>query len=111
MEPEGFSRNGGATAPGADAITPAGVGARSGAARRETRTIDGRAEDRHMWALAALVFPLVFCAIVAMGVYLMFHRNMGYFKPAPSGSTTPRAAPIGLAEASPALMPAFHRGN
>ena len=60
--------------------------------RRERRMVDGRSEDRHVWAIAALVFPLVFCAIVGVGVFLMFHRNMGYFKPAPSGSIAPGQA-------------------
>ena len=59
------------------------------APQRELRMVDGRSEDRHVWAIAALVFPLVFCAIVGVGVFLMFHRDMGYFKPAPSGSAAP----------------------
>jgi hypothetical protein len=57
------------------------------AARRpQPRIIDGRPQDRHVWAVVALVFPLVFCVIVGLGVFLMSHRNMGYFKPARSGS-------------------------
>ena len=68
------------------------------------RLIDGRAADRHRWAVAALLVPLLFCAIVGLGVYLMFHRDMGYFKPAPSGSMAPTAAPPALASFwSPAL--------
>ena len=61
----------------------------SDARQRELRVVDGRSEDRHVWAIAALVVPLVFCAIVGVGVFLMFHRDMGYFKPAPSGSAAP----------------------
>jgi hypothetical protein len=45
--------------------------------------------ERHWWAIAALFFPFVFCAIVGMGVFLMFHRQMGYFKPSPSGGGPP----------------------
>jgi hypothetical protein len=59
--------------------------------------------ERHWWAIAALFFPLVFCAIVGMGVFLMFHRQMAYFKPAPSGARAPDhvwAAGTGMAHQS-----------
>jgi hypothetical protein len=57
--------------------------------RPPPRVIDGRPQDRHRWAVAALAVPLLFCALVALGVYLMFHRNMAFFKPAPSGAAGP----------------------
>jgi hypothetical protein len=79
MEPESCS-NGDAS--------PGGT-RRAAANRPPDRVIGGRAQDRHVWAIAALVFPLLFSAIVGLGVYLMFHRNMGYFKPAPAGSIAP----------------------
>jgi hypothetical protein len=63
---------------------------------RRTRLIDGRPEDRHRWALAALAVPLFFCAVVALGVYLMFHRQMGVFKPAHMGRGPDGSAPLAL---------------
>jgi hypothetical protein len=44
-----------------------------------------------------LFFPLVFCAIVGLGVFLMLHRQMAFFKPAPSGNAAPsgNTAPSG----------------
>ena len=59
--------------------------------------------ERHWWAIAALMFPLVFCAIVGVGVFLMLHRQMGYFKPAPSGNAAPaHGLPILAQAAAPA---------
>jgi hypothetical protein len=91
MEPEICSEPGGK--PGQDTpIAPR---------RTAARLVDGRAADRHPWAIAALLVPLAFCAIVGVGVFLMFHRNMGYFKPAPSGQAAPAAAPATVAGAWP----------
>jgi len=89
MEPEVCSNRGGAARAAEQTTAPGNGPARDPVPRGTARAIDGRAEDRHVWALAALLVPLVFCAIVGVGVFLMFHRNMGYFKPAPSGRSLP----------------------
>jgi len=95
MKPEVCSSHGDAAS--ASPGTRGGAAKRAGAPRSAARMIDGRAEDRHVWAIAALAVPLLFCAIVGLGVFLMFHRNMGYFKPAPSGSSAPLRTPVAAA--------------
>lgn len=95
------------TTGGNDGDRPGGGAPGRGTGGRRThlggmpRLIDGRTEDRHPWALAALIVPLLFCAIVGVGVFLMFHRNMGYFKPAPSGSWSAPARARAMAKAAP----------
>jgi len=89
MEPEVRSSTAARAAAKSDARGKPPARGQGPATRDAARVIDGRAEDRHIWAVAALVVPLLFCAIVGVGVFLMFHRNMGYFKPAPSGSSAP----------------------
>lgn len=50
---------------------------------------------RERWALAALLFPLFFTAVVGTGVYLMFHRQLGFFRPAhATGSRDSAATPL-----------------
>lgn len=71
------------------------------AAGSAPRIVDGRSEDRHPWAVAALVVPVLFCAIVGVGVYLMLHRNMGYFKPAPVGRSDALRWSLALAPRAP----------
>ena len=90
MEPRTFGKGSGRRRDAAD---------RTRKARGPVRLIDGRAADRHRWAIAALLFPLFFCAVVGVGVYLMFHRNLGYFKPPPSGLAAPPNVNLALGDA------------
>jgi len=64
--------------------------------RTSRRRQGGRAgaRQRHWWALAALLFPLLFCAVVGVGVFLMFHRQMAFFRPAPVGLAAPPPAAV-----------------
>jgi hypothetical protein len=55
----------------------------------------GPSPERHIWALAALLVPLLFTTMVAIGVVLMLKRQMAFFRPAPSGAVS--TAPLPLA--------------
>jgi len=52
------------------------------------RVIDRRkSTPRHRrWVLAAFLLPVLFCVVVGIGVYLMWHRQMAFFRPPPVGS-------------------------
>ncbi len=52
---------------------------RSEAERRE------RLRRRNRWALFALLFPLIFTAVISIGLFFMWQRHMSLFKPSPSG--------------------------
>jgi hypothetical protein len=45
----------------------------------------GDPSQRHVWALAALLVPVLFITMIAIGVALMWKRHMAFFRPAPSG--------------------------
>jgi len=51
------------------------------------RVIDRRKNTvRHRrWIVAAFVLPVVLCAVIGFGVYLMWHRQMALFRPPPVG--------------------------
>jgi len=55
------------------------------------RVIDRRKQThRHRrWVLAAFLLPVLFCVVVGIGVYLMWHRQMAFFRPPPVGSEQP----------------------
>jgi hypothetical protein len=90
-------------APGAGAAVEATAGSTLGAAGSAGERPHGATEarvpsaERHIWALAALLVPLLFTAMVAIGVVLMLKRHMAFFRPAPSGAIA--VAPVRLAGA------------
>ncbi len=65
-----------------------------GGDHRQAGSPAARVRRRRRWALAALLFPLIFCAVVGVGVFLMFHRQMAFFRPAPAGLAAPPAARV-----------------
>ena len=77
--------------PGASAQPPVRV-RRSGGRRRPR------------WVLAALLVPVLFTVVIAVGVFLMWHRQMSFFRPPPVGLLQERAPPV--SQAGPVRIPA-----
>jgi len=59
------------------------------------------------WVLAVLLVPTLFTIVIAVGVFLMWHRQMPFFKPPPVGAL-PQPAPA-AALAATARPPAGTR--
>lgn len=54
-------------------------------AREQSRARGERERRNGRWALAALLVPLLFLAVIAFGLAAMHTRRMEIFRPAPSG--------------------------
>jgi len=48
-----------------------------------------QARRRRRWALAAMLFPLLFATVIAVGLAAMFFKRMEIFRPAHSSAGAP----------------------
>ena len=64
---------------------------RTGAAPRIPPRISSRgpARRRRNWAIWALLFPLIFTAVIAIGLAAMFYRHMEIFRPSHAAAGPP----------------------
>ena len=51
----------------------------------ETAAACRRRRRRRRWALLAILFPLFFLAVIALGVAAMYYHRMEFFRPPPVG--------------------------
>ena len=73
-------------------MTENNAGARRAADQRTHAPAQERmrrlARRRRQWALWALLFPLVFTTVIAIGLLAMFYKRMEFFRPAHASPTT-----------------------
>ncbi|SPE27566.1 exported hypothetical protein [Burkholderiales bacterium] len=69
------------------------MSAKSNQARTATPADRAREERarrrRRRWAIGAMLFPLLFATVIAIGLAAMFYRRMEIFRPGHSSAGTP----------------------
>jgi len=71
--------------------------------------LEAKRRRQSRWVLWALAFPLLFLIVVSIGVYLMIHRRMEFFRPGHESSAI--SLKIERTSLSQAFEPLWGKGH